>query len=156
MKKVLFLCHGNICRSPMAEFVFKDYVEKMGTANKFFICSKALHNDEIGSPVHYGTARILDRLNVDYSKKRAEKVYATHYADFDYIIGMDEYNRRDMNRLFSGDKDGKCSLLLEFAGENRSVADPWYTGDFETTYRDVVYGIKGFYDYLIKQGKITQ
>ena len=156
MIKVCFLCHGNICRSPMAEYMFKDFVQKKGTADKFFICSKALHNDEIGSPVHYGTARILDRLNIDYSKKRAEKVYAADYDKFDYIIGMDEYNRRDMNRLFNGDKDGKCSTLLDFTSSPRSVADPWYTGDFETTYQDVVDGIKAFYDFLIKNGKIDK
>lgn len=154
MIKVCFLCHGNICRSTMAEFVFKDFVEKKGLADKFFICSKALHNDEIGSPVHYGTARVLDRLGIDYSKKRAEKVYSTHYDEFDYIIGMDEYNRRDMNRLFGHDKDGKCSLLLDYTDHPRSVADPWYTGDFETTYRDVVDGINAFYEFLIKDGKL--
>lgn len=154
MIKVCFLCHGNICRSTMAEFVFKDFVKKKGTADKFNICSKALHNDEIGSPVHYGTARILDRLGIDYSKKRAEKVCQSHYDEFDYIIGMDEYNRRDMNRLFCGDKDGKCSLLLDFTDHPRSVADPWYTGDFETTYRDIIDGINAFYEYLIKHEKI--
>ena len=140
----------------MAEFVFKDFVEKKGTADKFSICSKALHNDEIGSPVHYGTARILDRIGIDYSKKRAEKVYSSHYDEFDYIIGMDEYNRRDMNRVFGGDKDNKCSLLLDYTSSPRSVADPWYTGDFETTYRDVVDGINAFYDYLVKNGKILK
>ena len=140
----------------MAEFVLKDYVQKKGTADKFFICSKALHNDEIGSPVHYGTARILDRLNIDYSKKRAEKVCTSDYDKFDYIIGMDEYNRRDMMCLFGGDKDGKCSLLLDFTKLSRSVADPWYTGDFETTYQDVANGIKAFYDYLVKNGKIDK
>ena len=154
MIKVCFLCHGNICRSTMAEFVFKDFVKKKGTADKFNICSKALHNDEIGSPVHYGTARILDRLGIDYSKKRAEKVYHSHYDEFDYIIGMDEYNRRDMNRLFCGDKDGKCSLLLDFTDHPCSVADPWYTGDFETTYRDFIDGINAFYEYLIKHEKV--
>lgn len=156
MIKVCFLCHGNICRSTMAEFVFKDFVKKKGTADKFSICSKALHNDEIGSPVHYGTARILDRIGIDYSKKRAEKVYGSHYDEFDYIIGMDEYNRRDMNRVFGGDKDNKCSLLLDYTKRPRSVADPWYTGDFETTYRDVVDGITAFYDYLVKNGKILK
>jgi len=156
MIKVCFLCHGNICRSTMAEFVFKDFVKKKGTADKFSICSKALHNDEIGSPVHYGTARILDRIGIDYSKKRAEKVYSSHYDEFDYIIGMDEYNRRDMNRVFGGDKDNKCSLLLDYTSSPRSVADPWYTGDFETTYSDVVDGITAFYDYLVKNGKILK
>ena len=148
MIKVCFLCHGNICRSTMAEFVFKDFVKRKGTADKFSICSKALHNDEIGSPVHYGTARILDRLKIDYSKKRAEKVYSSHYDDFDYIIGMDEYNRRDMDRLFGGDEEGKCSLLLDYTSSPRSVADPWYTGNFAATYLDISEACLGLFDSL--------
>ena len=150
MIKVLFVCHGNICRSPMAEFLMKKKVSDMGMSEDFHIESAATSSEEIGSPVHRGTARILSKLGIDYSGKRARKMTSGDYDKFDYLIGMDSYNIRNMERICGGDKEGKIRLLMEFAGESRDVADPWYTGDFETTYNDINRGIDGFLRKIIK------
>ena len=127
MIKILFVCHGNICRSPMAEFVMKDMVRKAGLETRFVIESKAARRDELGNDTHYGTRRatLLDRSD---------------YDAYDYLIGMDEENMRDMLRLFGGDPNGKIYKLLRFADEDRDVADPWYTGNFDETYEDVLKG----------------
>lgn len=138
--KILFICHGNICRSTMAEFVFKDMLEKAGLAENVYVASAATSTEEIGNPVHYGTARILDRLGSDYSKKRARQMTKNDYAEYDYLIGMDDANIRNMTRICGGDPAGKIFKLLSFAGEERDIADPWYTGRFETTYNDVKEG----------------
>lgn len=154
MIKIMFVCHGNICRSPMAEFIMKDLVNKRGLSNKFTILSSATSYEEIGNPVHYGTKKILNRINIDCSDKRAVKLMPSDYNKFDYFIGMDEFNIKNMLRLFNGDKENKVKKLLEFSNLNRSVADPWYTGDFETTYNDVLTGCNDFLEYLIKNEKI--
>ncbi len=148
--KITFVCFGNICRSPMAEFLMKALVKDEGTADKFEISSAATNGCEEGSPVHRGTARILERMGIDCSDKRARKLTFSDYGKSDYFIGMDETNIRDMNRLFDGDKEGKVKLLLGFTDDKRDVADPWYTGDFEQTSIDVTRGIRGLYDYLKK------
>ena len=140
MVKILFVCYGNICRSPMAEFVMKDLVAKNCNANDFYIESAATSTEEIGNGVHWGTRGILDRLNIDYSKKRARQITKVDYQNFDYIVGMDAMNKRDMLRAFGGDPDGKISLLLDWTDSPRDVADPWYTHNFEITYNDVVKG----------------
>ena len=156
MIKVLFVCYGNICRSPMAEFLFKDYVKEKGVADKFYIESAATSGEELGSPVYPPAKKILNRLNIDCSAKRARKLLVSDYDKFDYIIGMDEMNMRDMKRLFGEDGCGKIYKLLDFADSMRGkdVADPWYTGDFEATLRDVRLGLDGFYAYLKKKKKI--
>lgn len=143
MIKVLFCCHGNICRSTMAEFVLKDMVQKLGKQDMFHIESAATSTEEIGNPVHYGTARVLDRLGINYSGKRARQMNRSDYGKFDYLIGMDDANIRNMTRISGGDPEGKISKLLSFAGSEASISDPWYTGDFETTYRDVKEGLEG-------------
>ena len=147
MIKVLFVCHGNICRSPMAEFLFKDMVKKLGKENQFIIESRATSLEEIGNPVHRGTRKILDRFNIDYSKKRAERITMDDYINFDYIIIMDEYNRINIERRIE-DKYNKIKLLLEYTDLKRDISDPWYTGNFEETYSDIVLGLNGFYKYL--------
>ena len=146
----MFVCHGNICRSTMAEFLMKDYVKKLGKENEFYIQSSATSTEEIGNPVHYGTARILDRLGIDYSKKRAVQLRKDDYDKYDYFIGMDEYNRRNMKRMLGGDPDGKVSLLLDYTIAPRDVADPWYTGDFSKTFEDVTNGIECLYKAITK------
>ena len=151
MVKVLFVCHGNICRSPMAEFLFKDYVAKKKTQDKFIIESCATSTEEIGNPVHYGTRRILNNLGIDCSKKRARQIRQKDFDDFDYIIAMDLNNLRWL-RGYKGYE--KVKLLLEYAGLNRSIADPWYTGDFNETYDDIMKGLKAFYKYLEKENII--
>lgn len=137
MVRILFVCHGNICRSPMAEFVMKDLVEKRGFSGQFSIESAATSTEEIGNPVHRGTRKILDRLGISCAEKRARQLKRTDYDTFDYLIGMDEANVRNMNRICGGDPEAKIYKLLDFTDEPRSISDPWYTGDFEATFHDV-------------------
>ena len=154
MIKILFVCHGNICRSPMAEFVMKDIVEKEGVASEFYIASAATSTEEIGNPVHYGTRNKLAQVGISTAGKYAVQMKRSDYKEYDYIIGMDNWNYRNMVRIAGGDKEKKISLLLDYTDHPRDVADPWYTGDFETTYADVVEGCQGFLAYLRHQGKI--
>ena len=140
MIKVLFVCHGNICRSPMAEFVMKDLVRKAGLEDRFLIASKAARRDELGNDTHYGTKAKLRQMGVPFAKRRATLLDRSDYDGYDYLIGMDEENMRDMLRLFGGDPNGKIYKLLRFADEDRDVADPWYTGNFDETYEDVLKG----------------
>ena len=130
MIKILFVCYGNICRSPMAEFVMKDLVNKKGESQDFYIESAATSTEELGNGVHRGTRQILDGLGIDYSSKRARQITKADYQKFDYIVGMDAMNKRDMLRVFGEDKEEKISLLLDWTGEYRDVADPWYTRNF--------------------------
>ena len=142
MTKILFVCHGNICRSTMAEFVMKDLVRKAGLEQDFEIDSKAFRTDELGNDTHPGTKRALQAHGVKFAPRRARQITRADYEAWDYIIYMDEENRRDLMRLTGSDPEGKCSSLLSWAGLSREVADPWYTGEFETTYQDVLTGCK--------------
>ena len=151
MKKIMFVCHGNICRSPMAEFIMRDLVEKEGRADEFFIQSSATSSEELGNPVHYGTRGVLDRLGISCKGKYAVKLTKKDYEEYDYFVGMDKANQRNMKNLFGGDPLNKVSLLLDYVGIERDVADPWWTGNFEETYQDVSAGVKAFYEYLIKK-----
>ncbi len=143
MIKILFICHGNICRSPMAEFVMKDMVKKAGLESRFQIASAATSTEEIGNPVHRGTREKLRQVGISCAGKTARQLTRSDYAAYDYLIGMDTWNIRNMHRMLGGDPDKKIYKLLEFAGSTQDVADPWYTGDFETTYQDVVAGCQG-------------
>lgn len=156
MIKVLFVCHGNICRSPMAEFVLKDMVKKAGLADQFEIASAATSTEEIGNPVHRGTRNKLRQVGISVDGKRAVQLQKSDYGKYDYLIGMDEWNIRNMLRILGGDPEGKVHKMLEFAGSGRDVADPWYTGDFEATYRDVVDGCEGLIKVLKKTGAIAE
>ena len=138
---VLFVCHGNICRSTMAEFLMKRRVEELGLRDRFRIESAATSSEEIGSPVHPGTKRILNRLGIDCSAKRARKITREDYLNFDYIIGMDGRTKQNLLRFFGGDPEGKISLVMDYTPAPRDVLDPWYTGDFEATYRDLIYAL---------------
>ncbi len=146
--RILFVCHGNICRSPMAEFVLKDMVEKRGIADRFHVESAATTAEEIGNPVHPGTRRILARECISCAGKTARRIARADYDAFDVIIGMDGANIRSMERAFGGDPAGKLHKMMEFAGSQRDVADPWYTGDFEATYDDVTAGCIGLIGWL--------
>lgn len=149
MIRVLFVCHGNICRSTMAEFVLKDMVARRGLADEFEIESAATSTEEIGNPVHPGTVGELRRHDIGgFEEKRARQLRRDDYDAFDLIIGMDEANMRNMGRMLGGDPAGKLHKMLEFAGSTRDVADPWYTGDFDTTYEDVCDGCRGLLGYL--------
>ena len=150
MIKILFVCHGNICRSPMAEFVMKDLVKKEGREKEFLIESAATSTEEIGNPVHRGTRQKLAQFNISVSGKIARQMTEKDYEEFDYIIAMDSFNTRSIARIVE-DKDGKVSKLLNFAGEKGDIADPWYTGNFDETYDDVLRGCKGLLKYLDKK-----
>ena len=140
MIKILFVCHGNICRSPMAEFVMKDMVRKAGLETRFVIESKAARRDELGNDTHYGTKAKLRQMGIPFAKRRATLLSKADYAAYDYLVAMDTENVHDMLRLFGGDPNGKIYKLLRFADEDRDVADPWYTGNFDETYEDVLKG----------------
>ena len=142
MLRVLFVCHGNICRSPMCEFVMKDLVRRAGLENEIFVASAACRRDEIGSDTYLGTREKLDEMGVPYEKRRAVQITKADYENYDFIVAMDMENMRDLDRLSGGDPQKKIHRLMEFAGESRDVADPWYTGDFDTTYMDVLKGCK--------------
>lgn len=146
--RVLFICHGNICRSPMSEFVMKDLVRKAGLEHTISIESAAMHRDELGGDTHPGTKGILDANGVPYAPRAARLVTKDDYSSFDYLIGMDRYNLADMQRLFKNDPEGKLSLLLDWAGYSRDIADPWYTGDFQTTFDDVDAGCIALLEHL--------
>ena len=143
MIKILFVCHGNICRSPMAEFVMKDLVRKAGREEQVIIASKAARRDELGNDTHYGTKAQLRQMGVPFEKRKATLLSKSDYDAYDYLIAMDRENVLDMLRLFGGDPNKKIHMLLEFAGLKREVADPWYTGNFDETYEDVLLGCKG-------------
>ncbi len=152
MIKIMFVCLGNICRSPMAEFLMKDFVAKKNESDKFLIKSSATSTWELTNPVHSGTRRVLDRLNISCKGKISELLRASDYENYDYFIGMDSANIRDMKRLFGGDPLGKVSMLLDYTDKKGNVADPYYTGNFEDTYRDVSLGVEGLYAFLMTKG----
>lgn len=140
MIKVLFLCHGNICRSTMAQFVFQDMVNKQGLQDLFYIDSAATSREEIGNPPHYGTVDKLRQVSVPVLKHYAVQLTKKDYEKYDYLIGMDSWNIRNMMKILKEDPDCKVSKLLDFTGESGDIADPWYTGNFDRTYEDVKRG----------------
>ena len=137
MIKRLFICHGNICRSTMAQFLFQDMVNNRGLQSDFLISSAATSREEIGNGPHYGTVRKLREVGVPVLEHRARQMTRQDYDKYDYLIGMDSANIRNMKRIAGGDPEGKIFKLLEFAGETRDIADPWYSGNFDRTYDDV-------------------
>lgn len=161
MIKVLGICHGNICRSTMFESVLTHLVKERGIAHLFEINSAATSREEIGNGPHYGTVNQLKRVGIPVIPHRAVQMTKADYADYDYLIGMDTANIRNMNRIAGGDPEGKIYKLLSFAdfertgalGSGRDVADPWYTGDFETTYRDVAAGCEGLLEFCLQNMK---
>ena len=150
MIKIMFVCHGNICRSTMAEFLMKDLVKKLGRESEFLIESAGTSDEEAGNPVHYGTRKILDRLGILCKGKYAQKLKTSDYQKYDYFVCMDRRNLVNIQRIFK-DTDNKVSLLMEYAGTSRDVSDPYWTGDFETTYKDIDLGVREFYQFLTSQ-----
>ena len=140
MTKILFVCHGNICRSPMAEFVMKDLVARAGLSSLFHIESAATSTEEIGNSVYPPARRKLAEHKIACTGKTARQLRRSDYTQWDYLVGMDEANRRNITRMCGGDPDGKITLLLDHTPRPREVADPWYTGDFECTWQDVLEG----------------
>lgn len=151
MPKILMVCHGNICRSPMAEFVMKDMVKKQGLEDWISVSSAATSREEIGNDVHYGTKNKLAEVGVPCEKRRARQMTKQDYEEYDFLIGMDHYNIANMTRICGGDAQNKIHLLLEYAGETGDIADPWYTGNFDVTYDDVVRGCTGLLQEILKK-----
>ena len=154
MLDILFICHGNICRSPLAEVVLKDLTERQGLAGKFQIASAATSREELGNDIHPGTRRVLEREGIPFSSRQARQITKSDYEAYDYIIAMDRANLRNLERLLGGDPEGKFFLFLEFAGEHRDIADPWYTGNFDETYRDIKQGCTALLEFLLQQHKL--
>ena len=147
--KILFVCHGNICRSPMAEFVMKDLLAKAGR-NDVVVESAAMHTDEIGNDIHYGTRQKLTEMKVPFTPRAAWLLTAAKAREYDLLIGMDSYNIADLKRLVYPEDRGKIKRMLEFANVNRDVADPWYTGNFDATWDDILAGCTA----LVKELKV--
>ena len=142
MTKILFVCHGNICRSPMAEFIMKDLVKKAGLETLFHIESAATSTEELGNPVYPPARRKLAEHGIDCTGKTARQLTNSDYDKFDLLIGMDRANLRNMHRICGGDFASKLHLLMDYTDHPGDVADPWYTDDFETTWRDVLEGCR--------------
>lgn len=149
MHKILFICHGNICRSPMAEFLLKDIVNKRGLADAFEIASAATSREEIGNPVHYGTRNKLAQFGISVAGKHAVQVTKRDYEHYDLLLVMDSNNIRNLRRVLGEDTQNKVHLLLDYTERNgESIADPWYTGDFDVTYDDIMEGLAGLLEQL--------
>lgn len=149
MIKILMICHGNICRSTMAEFVLKDMVNKLGKSSDFIIKSVGTSREEIGNDTHYGTKNKLKEMGIPFSKRQAVQVVKSDYDNYDYLICMDLNNIRNLNRIIGRNNKDKVSLLLDYANRSgESIADPWYTDNFDLTYKDVVEGCTGLLKFL--------
>lgn len=148
MKKILFVCHGNICRSPMAEFVMKELVAQAGRAAEFTIASAGTSNEEAGNPVYPPVKKLLTAHGIDCSRKTARQLTASDYDEYDLLIGMEAANLCAMQRIFGGDKAGKLHLLRDYTAYPGDITDPWYTRDFEATWRDVQAGCTGLLETL--------
>ncbi|WP_293840492.1 low molecular weight protein-tyrosine-phosphatase [uncultured Phascolarctobacterium sp.] len=149
MHKILFICHGNICRSPMAEFLLKDIVKKRGLADAFEIASAATSREEIGNPVHYGTRTKLAQFGISVAGKHAVQVTKRDYEHYDLLLVMDSNNIRNLRRVIGEDTQNKVHLLLDYTErKGESIADPWYTGDFDVTYNDIMEGLAGLLEQL--------
>lgn len=151
MTRILFVCHGNICRSTMAESVLSHMVSRRGLSNDFHIASAATSREEIGNPPHHGTVRKLREVGVPVVPHRAVQMTKKDYESYDYLIGMDDWNIRNMQRITGGDPQNKIYKLLEFANSTRDIADPWYTGNFDVTYDDIMEGCEA----LLKKLSLT-
>lgn len=149
MIKILFICHGNICRLPMAEFLLKDIVNKRGLADAFEIASAATSREEIGNPVHYGTRNKLAQFGISVAGKHAVQVTKRDYEHYDLLLVMDSNNIRNLRRVIGEDTQNKVHLLLDYTErKGESIADPWYTGDFDVTYNDIMEGLAGLLQQL--------
>ena len=156
MIRVMFVCHGNICRSPMAEMILKDMVRKRGIADRFVIASSATSTEEIwgdtGSPVYPPARAMLKKKGIPCEDHHAVQIRKSDYAAYDYIIAMEQFNLRNMRSVIGSDPDRKVYRMLDFTGTPRDVSDPWFSGDFESAYNDISRGCAAFLDYLEGRG----
>ena len=153
MIKVLFVCHGNICRSPMAEFIFRDLVNKRGLDDRFEVASAATSYEETGNPIYPPAKRKLAEHGIRAEGHQAHRMERREYEEYDYLIGMEQYNIRNMMRILGGDPQNKVSRLLDHSKHPRDIDDPWYTGDFETAYRDILEGCEALLNELLENGE---
>ena len=151
MIKILFVCHGNICRSPMAEYVMKHLVSSRGLEEHFYIDSAATSTEEIGNGVHRGTVAKLRSEGIPLGNHRSVQLRRSDYEKYDYILGMDHWNLKNMHRILKEDPQEKVALLLDFSVHPRDIADPWYTGNFDVTYEDVVEGCEALLEHILQQ-----
>ena len=151
MFRVMFVCHGNICRSPMAEFVFRDIVSENGMTGSFTVASAATSREEIGNPVHPGTQKKLRTLGISTDGKYSVQLRREDYEKHDYFLGMDKWNIRNMCRIFERDCGTKIRMLMDLTTRPREIADPWYTGDFDTAYADIREGCEALFEYLTRE-----
>ena len=147
--KILFVCHGNICRSPMAEFVMKDLVAKNFRQNDFVIASAATSTEELGNPVYPPARRIMAQHGLDCQVKYARQITKADYSNYDFLIGMDTQNIRNMHRILEGDPNGKIRKMMDYTTRPGDVADPWYVGNFDVTYRDIYEACEGLLETLL-------
>lgn len=146
MKKILFVCHGNICRSPMAEFVLKELAAGQGLS--WEIASAATSREELGNDIHYGTKAKLRQMGIPFCRREARQITDNDYRYYDLLIGMDRRNLINMKRFYGSDPQNKLCLLMDFTAHPRDIADPWYTGDFDTTYEEIHAGCEGLLQKL--------
>lgn len=151
--KIMFVCHGNICRSPMAEMVLKKILRENGFEGKVEVVSRATSDEEIGNPIYPPARAVLESHGIPYERREATKIKSSDYFEYDMIIGMDSANIRNMKRIFGGDPEGKIMRLMETLGKDADVSDPWYTGRFEDTYRDVTAGCTSLFEIIKKKIK---
>ena len=151
MIKVMFVCHGNICRSPMAEFIFKDMVEKKGMSKDFYIASSATSREEIGNPVYTPAKRKLMENNISCAGKHAVQLTKKDYENYDYILAMEEFNIKNIFRIIKGNPHDKVHKLLDFTDNPKDIDDPWYTGDFNTTYNEILKGCNGLLNHIMNE-----
>lgn len=152
MQRILFVCHGNICRSPMAEFIMKDIVRKHGF-DDVIIESCATSTEEIGNDIYPPAKRELEHHGISYKSRSARQMTSSDYGDYDYIVAMDRNNLRNMKRFVGNDPENKVSLMMDFAGEHRDVADPWYSGDFEKTFNEISEACEAFFRDILSKKK---
>lgn len=151
MIKILFVCHGNICRSPMAEFLFRDMLIKKGLSQDFFVASAATSREEIGNSIYPPAKKKLSSLGIDCSEKTARQVTKKDYQDFDYLLVMEAYNTKNLMGILGDDPQKKVYRLLDFSPHPRDIADPWYTGNFDITHTDIMEGLEALLDFILKK-----
>jgi protein-tyrosine phosphatase len=152
----MFVCHGNICRSPMAEFVFRHMVNERYLSDKFYIASSATSREEIGNSVHHGTKRKLQEVGISCEGKTAVQLTKKDYEMYDYIVCMENYNIKNVLRIVGDGKGRNIHRLLDFSSYPRDIADPWYTGNFDETYNDIMEGCTALLDYILREQKINE
>ena len=154
MIKIMFVCHGNICRSTMSEFIMKDMIANRGLEDKIQVASSATSREEIGNDMYPPAKRKLDKEHIPYTRHHARQITKSDYAEYDLILCMEQYNIRNLKRIIPADPDNKIHLLLDYSDNPRDISDPWYSGDFDKTFDDIIEGCEGLLEYLCRENII--